>query len=172
MNLLKEIINKEENTIFTTLIVSPPGKGKTTMLRDTIRNLSNGIKEMNFLGKTCGVVDERGELAAMYQGVPQNDIGIRTDVIDNMPKADAMKILIRSMAPNVIASDEIGSKEDINAINYAICSGIKGIFTAHGKSLEEIHKNRKLAQLIENEIIEKIVILNVAKKGEYRCITL
>ena len=168
--IVADIINFENNTIYNTLIISPPGAGKTTLLRDIIRNISNGF--YGFEGQTVGVADERGEIAAMYKGIPQNDIGIRTDVIDNMPKADAMKILIRSMAPNVIASDEIGSKEDIEAINYAICSGVKGIFTAHGKSLEEIHKNRKLAQLIENEIIEKIVILNVAKKGEYRCITL
>lgn len=65
---------------------------------------------------TCGVVDERGEIAAMYRGVPQNDVGIRTDVIDNVSKAKGMKILIRSMAPQVVACDEIGSKEDIDAI--------------------------------------------------------
>ena len=141
MNLLKEIINKEENTIFTTLIVSPPGKGKTTMLRDIIRNLSNGIKEMNFLGKTCGVVDERGELAAMYQGVPQNDIGIRTDVIENVSKAKGIDILIRTMAPQIIACDEIGQKEDVMAILRAITSGVNGIFTMHGNSLEDIKSN-------------------------------
>ena len=65
---------------------------------------------------TCGVVDERGEIAAMYKGVPQNYIGIRTDVIENIPKAKGIKMLIRSMAPEVIACDEIGSKEDILAI--------------------------------------------------------
>lgn len=114
--ILGQIINKEENTIYTTLIVSPPGKGKTTILRDAIRRISNGIEEMNFQGKTCGVVDERGEIAAMYMGIPQNDIGIRTDVIENTTKAKGMKMLIRSMAPEIIACDEIGSKEDIQAI--------------------------------------------------------
>lgn len=114
--ILGQIINKEENTIYTTLIVSPPGKGKTTILRDAIRRISNGIEEMNFKGKTCGVVDERGEIAAMYMGIPQNDIGIRTDVIENTTKAKGMKMLIRSMAPEIIACDEIGSKEDIQAI--------------------------------------------------------
>ena len=113
---LGEIINKEENNIYNTLIVSLPGKGKTTVLRDLIRRISNGIEEMKFNGKTCGVVDERGEIAATYKGMPQNDIGIRTDVIENVSKSQGIKMLIRSMAPEVIACDEIGSKEDIDAI--------------------------------------------------------
>lgn len=136
-NILKEIIDIPNNSIFTTLLVSPPGYGKTTMLRDIIRNISNGIPEVNFYGKTCGLVDERGEIAAMYQGIPQNDIGIRTDVIENISKSQGMKILIRTMAPEVIACDEVGSKEDIEAIrrSYA-CRGKRHIYNAwekHGR---------------------------------------
>ena len=120
--VLKEIINIENNTIYNTLIVSPPGKGKTTVLRDAIRKLSNGIKDINFSGKTCGLVDERGEIAATYRGIPQNDVGMRTDIVDNISKSEGMKMLIRSMAPEIIACDEIGSKEDVEAIEYALYS--------------------------------------------------
>jgi stage III sporulation protein AA len=129
------------------------------MLRDLIKNISNGVPSLNFTGKTVGLVDERGEIAAMYQGVPQNDVGIRTDVIENIPKSIGMKMLIRSMAPEVIACDEIGSKEDIKAINEAILSGVKGIFTMHGKDMEDIKLNTNIKELIDNRKIEKIIFL-------------
>ena len=157
--ILKEIIDIENNNIYNTLIISPPGKGKTTILRDTIRRLSNGIEEWNFRGKTCGVVDERGEIAAMYRGIPQNDVGLRTDVIENISKSKGMKMLIRSMAPEIIACDEIGSKEDVQAIKEAISSGVKGIFTMHGKSLEDVKNNIDVNYLIENKLIEKVIFI-------------
>lgn len=157
--ILKEIIDIENNNIYNTLIVSPPGKGKTTILRDTIRRLSNGIEEWNFRGKTCGVVDERGEIAAIYRGIPQNDVGLRTDVIENISKSKGMKMLIRSMAPEIIACDEIGSKEDVQAIKEAISSGVKGIFTMHGKSLEDVKNNSDVNSLIENKLIEKVIFI-------------
>ena len=158
------IINSYHNQIYNTLIISPPGCGKTTLLRDIIRRISIGIPEMNFKGKTVGVVDERGEIAAIDKGVPQNDLGIRTDIIDNIPKAIGMKMLIRSMAPQVIVADEIGSKEDIKAIEYAITSGVKGIFTAHSNSLEDIKQNPILNELILNNEIEKILLLDFNRK--------
>ncbi len=159
LKILDKILDVKNNEVNNTLIVSPPGKGKTTMLRDIIRNISNGIPNINFRGKTCGVVDERGEIAAMYHGVPQNDIGIRTDVIENVSKAKGMKMLIRSMAPEVIACDEVGSKEDIEAIKEATISGVKGIFTMHGKNLEEIKLNKDINELIENKQIERIIFI-------------
>mgnify|MGYP004508849197 FL=1 len=163
-NIIKEIINQEENTIYNTLIVSPPGAGKTTLLRDIIRNLSNGTEEIT--GKNIGVVDERGEIAAMYKGIPQNDLGIRTDIIENIKKSVGMKMLIRSMAPEIIVADEIGSKEDVQEINYAVCSGIKGIFTAHGNLLEDLKLNPAIAELIEKYIFERLIFLDKNNKGK------
>lgn len=157
--IIKEVINQEENTIFNTILASPPGKGKTTMLRDIIRKISNGIPELKFTPKTCGVVDERGEIAACYKGVPQNDVGIRTDIIENVSKAQGMRMLIRSMAPEIIACDEIGSPEDVQAIRYAMSAGVKGIFTIHGNNIEDIKNNPEINSLIHEKRIEKIIFI-------------
>ena len=157
--IIGQVIDIKNKNIFNTLIVSPPGKGKTTILRDLIKNLSNGINGINFKGKTCGVVDERGEISAMYRGVPQNDVGIRTDIIDNVSKAKGIKILIRTMAPEIIACDEIGGNEDIQAIEDAMLSGVKGVFTMHGKSIEDVHSNQLVKKLIDKKIIEKIIFI-------------
>ena len=157
--VLREIIDIENKSIYNTIIVAPPGRGKTTILRDVIRRLSNGIDEINFKGKTCGVVDERGEIAAMYKGVPQNDVGIRTDIIENVTKNQGIHMLVRTMAPEIIACDEIGSSDDVEAIHYALYSGVKGIFTMHGKNIEDIKNNRQIYELIENREIQKVVFL-------------
>ena len=157
--ILREIIDIDNKTIYNSIIVAPPGRGKTTILRDIIRRLSDGIEEINFRGKTCGVVDERGEIAAMYKGTPQNDVGIRTDIIENVSKNKGIHMLIRTMAPEIIACDEIGSKEDVEAIHYALYSGVKGIFTMHGKNVEDIKNNKHIYELIENREIQKIIFL-------------
>lgn len=114
-SILRYVLNIEKNEIFNTLIVSSPGAGKTTILKDLVRKISNGIPEIYFHGLDVSVIDERGEIAAMYEGEPQNDIGIRTDVLENITKPLGIKMLVRSMAPKVIVADEIGSKEDVRS---------------------------------------------------------
>ena len=148
--IVKEIIDKDK--VYNTLIVSPPGAGKTTILRDLIRNISTH--------KTIGVVDERGEIAAMYKNEPQNDVGLKVDILSNISKDLGMKMLVRSMAPDIICADEIGTKEDIEAIKYAITSGVKGIFTAHGDNIESIKQSPILKELLKLKLIEKVIILD------------
>lgn len=164
--LLRYILNIENNEIYNTLIVSSPGAGKTTILKDLIRKISDGISEINFKGQNISVIDERGELSAMYEGCSQNNLGIRTDVILNATKNIGIKMAIRSMAPQIIVADEIGSKGDSYAIRYAFCSGVKGIFTAHGSSLEEIYANPELNELLNTHLIEKVIFLDSKVKGK------
>lgn len=164
-NILKHILNLEENSVYNTLIVSPPGAGKTTLLRDVVRQVSSGIRSLKFKGIDVGIVDERSEIASLYKGVPQNDIGIKSDVIENVSKSIGIRMLVRSMAPKVIVADEIGGFEDIDVINYAMCSGCKGIFSAHGSNFDDIYLNPVLKKLINSHLFETIIFLNPYEKG-------
>ena len=154
-----------DNSICNTLIVSVPGQGKTTILKDLIRRISdgkiNGLRSLN-----VSVVDERCELATNIDKEGKNNLGERTDVISNVSKDKGMRILIRSMAPDVIVVDEIGTKDDVEAIKYAVTSGIKGIFTAHGDSFERLIKSPIFRELIDLNIIERIIVLSKTEKGK------
>lgn len=125
----------ERGELLNTLIVSPPGGGKTTLLRDLIRQVSDGTKSRR--GLQVSVVDERSEIAGSYQGIPQNHVGIRTDVLDACPKKEGMMLLMRSMTPRVIAVDEIGSEEDLSALLKIAVSGTGVLATVHGDSMQD-----------------------------------
>lgn len=155
----------QQGQILNTLIISPPRCGKTTLLRDLIRQVSNGNRWVK--GSTVGVVDERSELGGCYLGVPQNQLGMRTDVLDCCPKSKGMLMLVRSMAPQIIAVDEIGSAEDIYALEYAMHCGCKMIATVHGTSMEEVRRKPILEELIKGHRFERYVVLgSVHRIGE------
>ncbi|ROR27137.1 stage III sporulation protein AA [Mobilisporobacter senegalensis] len=155
------IQSSDMNDIYHTLIISPPRCGKTTLLRDIIRQLSNGESDID--GFTVGVVDERSEIGACYMGIPQNDLGIRTDILDCCPKAKGMMMLIRSMSPRIIAVDEVGLGEDIEAIEYVINCGCKIIATVHGSSIEDIRNKPILGRLVKEKVFERYIVLNNRK---------
>lgn len=154
------LFNRQTGVFFHTLIISPPGCGKTTLLRDIIRNISNGIPELKIPGRTVGLVDERSEVAGCYQGVPQKDVGIRTDVLDACPKAEGMMMLLRAMAPKVIAADEIGRREDVAAVEEALNAGVGVLTTAHGKDREDLLRRPVLKCLLVRSIFERMVVLS------------
>lgn len=147
-----------------TLLVSPPGCGKTTMLRDMIRQISDGNRYVK--ASTVGVVDERSEIAGCYYGIPQNHLGMRTDVLDSCPKAEGMLMMIRSMCPEVLAVDEIGEPEDVQAISYAMHCGCKMLATAHGESMEELKRKPVFSKMIEEKRFERYVFLE--KQGSVK----
>ena len=148
------------NKIFNTLIVSPPKCGKTTILRDIARNISNGMYVNNLKGKKVSIIDERSEIAASYNGVPQMNVGIRTDILDNCYKKSGLIMAIRSLSPEVLICDEIGTMEEVEALNMAFNSGVNVIVTVHGVDIEDIYSRKPLKELIDNSIIERVVVLS------------
>ena len=148
--------------VYHTLIISPPGCGKTTLLRDIIYNLSEGF--CGYGPYTIAVVDERSEIAACYKGVPQNNVGIRTDILDGCPKSEGLEMLIRTMAPEVIAVDEIGGKHDCKSLKGALNAGISVICSAHGASVEECRQKPYIKELIDEKLFDRIIVLS-KKRG-------
>ncbi len=148
--LVREVTDERGGAI-NTLIVSPPGCGKTTMIRDLTRHISNR-------GFQVSVCDERSEIAGMYCGRTSFDLGSRTDVLDGCDKAYGIPMLIRSMAPEVIVTDEIGKTEDIKAVRQCMSTGVALITTIHGSNMEEI-ENSAIGELIRGKVFRRIVFL-------------
>lgn len=161
--ILSHIIGGE-NKVNNTLIISPPQCGKTTLIRDIVRNLSNGNKLCGFNGIKVALIDERNEIAGSYLGQPQMDVGIRTDIIETCPKDLGIMMLLRSMSPNLIVTDEIGSEKEIRSLYTALNGGVSLITTVHGDSIEDIKNRKELSSLLDKELFKKIIILS-AKKG-------
>lgn len=157
--LIKHLIDRKISNVYHTVIFSPPRCGKTTLLRDLVRQVSNGLPGLHFSGRTVGVVDERSEIAGCHRGVPQMDVGVRTDVLDSCPKAQGMMILLRAMSPDVIVTDEIGRMEDIHALEEVFNAGVRVIVTIHGSSLRELANRPALQYLLQLNVIERFVLL-------------
>lgn len=151
----------ENKEYINTLFISPPGCGKTTILRDTIRQLSKGTVWGD--GVMVGVVDERSEIGGCYKGIPQNDLGPRTDIMDRCPKHVGMMMLIRSMAPQIIAVDELGSTKDLEALQVISSCGCKVLATIHGEGIEDLVESEYGNKLLQKKLFKRYIVLGKEK---------
>lgn len=165
-NMIRYLYHTKEGTPLNTLIISPPGVGKTTLLRDMIRLLSSGSD--GYRGCNVGVVDERGEIAGAYRGSAMLDCGERTDVVTGGDKQQGISILVRTFAPRVIAIDEIGRSADAEAILHAGVSGCSILATVHGTSIEDIRHKTEMERILRLGLIDRFVVLYMdAKMDRY-----
>ncbi|MGE5627482.1 MAG: stage III sporulation protein AA [Solirubrobacterales bacterium] len=148
----------ENGNVLNTIIISPPKCGKTTIVRDLARNISNGRNGAK--GKKVCIIDERSEIGACFQGVPQLDVGVRTDILDGCPKSQGIIMAVRSMAPEVVVCDEIGTEADAASIITAMNSGVGMITTIHGEGLEDLYKRPVFNELIKNKVFKRAVVLS------------
>ena len=149
----------EGESFESTLIAAPPGAGKTTLLREMVAALSNGSEERAPL--RVGIVDERGELAGMYRGVPQLDVGFHTDVLDGCPKALGIPMLMRSANPQVIAVDEITAEEDLAAMAAAANCGVALLATIHALDGEELRRKPLYPVLATSQVFRRLITISV-----------
>ena len=157
-SLLPQLYDKRRDWLYRTLIISPPRCGKTTILRDLVRQVSDGTAQIR--GRRVGLVDERSELAGTFRGFPQRYVGLRTDVLDACPIAQGIMLLLRSMSPEVICVDEIGRPEDAVALGEALNAGVGVLATAHAGSMAELRERPILRDLVEARVFQRFVLLS------------
>ena len=145
-----------------TLILSPPGLGKTTLLRDLIRAVSEGE---GCLPRRVALADERGEVAALYGGVPQLEVGRRTDVMEGCPKAAGLMLLLRAMNPQVLAADEITAPEDVQALAQAAGCGVTLLATAHARGREDLGRRGLYRELLDRGLFQNLVTIRRTEGG-------
>ncbi len=155
-----------EDGIYNTLFFSEPGAGKTTLLRDCIRQLSDGTKDGEGM-KVC-VVDERSEIAACHIGVPQNELGIHTDVVYGCSKSAGIQMLLRAMSPQVLAVDELGNEADFLAVEQAVYSGCHVLGTIHAGNITELRKKPYLSDWISHGAFQRYIGIRRKKDGTRR----
>ena len=155
---VSELLPKGE-AFESTLIAAPPGAGKTTLLREMAAALSNGSETRPAL--RVGIVDERGELAGMYRGVPQLDVGFHTDVLDGCPKALGIPMLVRSANPQVIVVDEITAEEDLRAMTAAANCGVALLATIHALDGEELRRKPLFPMLEAAQVFRHLATISV-----------
>jgi len=154
-----------------TMVIGPPQTGKTTLLRDIARVASSGFSVRGVESSKVGIVDERSEIAGCVNGIPQLTFGDRLDVLDACPKAEGMMMMIRSMSPDILVVDEIGRKEDSEAIQEAVHAGITLMMTTHGTSIEEVKNRPSLRYILEQKIFQRFIVLNRSSgPGTIACI--
>lgn len=166
--ILPYLLDTKTKRVLHTLIISPPQQGKTTLLRDLARQLSQGWQSRKGgvpMGMKVGIIDERSEIAGSYKGLPGFDVGPRTDVLDGCPKAEGMMMMIRSMSPDVLIVDEIGRPEDADAVREALYAGISVIASVHGRDLAEVAARPGLASVTAQQIFQMYVQLERTSRG-------
>ena len=150
------------------LIAGPPGSGKTTVLRDLIRQLSGGICGRHY---RVAVIDSRGEISGGVNGKSGNDLGPDCDVLLTADKAAGIEMAVRTMFPHIVAFDEIGTKEELKRVSESFCAGVTVITTAHIGSVDDLMRRSVTAALIESGAVSKVALLPTLRKGNIKLIS-